>query len=56
MAEDFKRYMESHNSRGILGQVKKLFNDIYDFVKAGFKKQEYRQIYKSIKNKEYASK
>jgi hypothetical protein len=57
MAEDFRMYMEGVYDKSMSGKIKKLFNDILDFVVSLFSnRREYRQAFKNIESGKYASK
>ena len=57
MAEDFRMYMEGAYDKSMSGKIKKLFNDILDFVVSLFSnRREYRQAFKNIESGKYASK
>ena len=57
MAEDFRMYMEGIYDKSMSGKIKKLFNDILDFVVSLFSnRREYRQAFKNIERGKYVSK
>lgn len=53
MAEDFRRYAEMRNGKGIVNIVKKLYNNVLDFVKVSRKKDIVRNVFKAINNGQY---
>ena len=50
MAEDFRRYAEMQNGKGIVNIIKRLYNNVLDFVKASRKKDIVRNIFDAINN------
>ena len=48
MAEDFRRYAEMRNGKGIVNIVKRLYNNILDFVKVSRKKDIVRNVFNAI--------
>lgn len=53
MAEDFRRYAEMRNGKGIVNIVKRLYNNILDFVKVSRKKDIVRNVFNAINNGQY---
>lgn len=53
MAEDFRRYAEMRNGNGIVNIVKRLYNNILDFVKVSRKKDIVRNVFNAINNGQY---
>lgn len=53
MAEDFRRYAEMRNGKGIVNIVKRLYNNILDFVKVSRKKDIVRNVFDAINNGQY---
>lgn len=53
MAEDFRRYAEMRNGKGIVNIVKRLYNNVLDFVKVSRKKDIVRNVFKAINNGQY---
>lgn len=53
MAEDFRRYAEMRNGNGIINTIKRLYNNILDFVKVSRKKDIVRNVFNAINNGQY---
>lgn len=53
MAEDFRRYAEMRNGKGIVNIVKRLYNNILDFVNVSRKKDIVRNVFNAINNGQY---
>lgn len=53
MAEDFRRYAEMRNGKGIINTIKRLYNNILDFVKVSRKKDIVRNVFNAINNGQY---
>nr|DAG45417.1 MAG TPA: hypothetical protein [Caudoviricetes sp.] len=50
MAEDFRRYAEMQNGKGVVNIIKRLYNNVLDFVKTSRKKDIVRNIFDAINN------
>lgn len=53
MAEDFRRYAEMRNGKGVVNIIKRLYNNVLDFVKTSRKKDIIRNIFDAINNGQY---
>jgi hypothetical protein len=53
MAEDFRRYAEMRNGNGIINTIKRLYNNILDFVKVSRKKDIVQNVFNAINNGQY---
>ena len=53
MAEDFRRYAEMRNGKGIINIIKRLYNNILDFVKVSRKKDIVRNVFNAINSGQY---
>lgn len=53
MAEDFRRYAEMRNGKGIVNIIKRLYNNILDFVKVSRKRDIVRNVFNAINNGQY---
>lgn len=53
MAEDFRRYAEMRNGNGIINTIKRLYNNILDFVNVSRKKDIVRNVFNAINNGQY---
>lgn len=56
LAEEFRAYVEARNDKSIKGRVKKLFNDILDFVSISRRRSVYRNVFKAIQSGKYKGK
>lgn len=53
MAEDFRRYAEVQNGKGIVSLVKRFYNNVLDFVKASRKQDIVLNTFKAINSGNY---
>lgn len=53
MAEDFRRYAEIRNGKGIVNIIKRLYNNVLDFVNTSRKKDIVRNVFNAINNGQY---
>lgn len=53
MAEDFRRYAEMRNGKGIVNIIKRLYNNVLDFVKVSRKRDIVRNVFNAINNGQY---
>lgn len=53
MAEDFRRYAEVQNGKGIVNLVKRFYNNVLDFVKASRKQDIVLNTFKAINSGNY---
>lgn len=55
MADDFKLYMEGFTDKSILGNVRRLFSNILDFLILSRRKSAYRRAFNAIASGKYAN-
>lgn len=53
LADEFMRYVEARNDNSIIGRVKRLFDNILDFVSVSRRKSAYRNAFKAIQKGQY---
>ena len=53
IADDFVRYMQDFNDKSLSSKIKKLYNNVLDFIVVTRRRQAYREVYKNIANGRY---
>lgn len=53
LADEFKAYVEARNDKSITGIIKRLFDNILDFVSISRRRSAYRNAFKAIQNGQY---
>ena len=53
LADEFVKYITDQQDKSLSGIVKRLFNNVLDFVVASRRKSAYRSLFKSIKNGDF---
>lgn len=56
LADEFVRYVEALNDKSLTGKIKRLYNNILDFLSATRRKSEYRNAFKAIERGAYKGK
>uniref|UniRef100_A0AAU8BAZ0 Uncharacterized protein n=1 Tax=Dulem virus 42 TaxID=3145760 RepID=A0AAU8BAZ0_9CAUD len=54
LADEFARYVEAKNDKSLTGRIKRLYNNILDFLSITRRKSIYRNVFKQIQKGGYA--
>jgi hypothetical protein len=55
MADEFKKFMEGYLDNSLSGKVKRLYNNVLDFLIISRRKKAYKRVFRDIAKGKYAS-